>query len=138
MCSAVPDTRAGIAQVVVNLAVGGMERVVISLIEKLDPERFRNVLFCLGDGGSLLKEVTERGVAVYPLRKRDGVDYPLFVRLARLLRKEKIDIVHCHNSGPLVYGTVAARLARAAGVVYTAHGRYSSSRPMNTIICFGD
>jgi sugar transferase (PEP-CTERM/EpsH1 system associated) len=128
VCSAVPDMRAGIAQIVVNLDVGGLERVVISLIEKLDPEKYRNVLFCLGDGGSLVEEVTARGVSVYPLHKRDGVDYPLFIRLARLLRREKIDIVHCHNSGPLVYGTVAARLARAAGVVYTAHGRYSSSR----------
>lgn len=128
MCAADPDTRAGIAQIVVNLDVGGLERVVINLIDRLDRARYRNVLFCLGDGGSLLPEVSAMGVAAYPLNKREGVDYPLFLRLARLFRRERIDIAHCHNSGPLVYGAVAARLTRSSGVVYTAHGRYSSSR----------
>jgi sugar transferase (PEP-CTERM/EpsH1 system associated) len=124
-----PDTRTSIAQIVENLNVGGLERVVIGLIEKLDPSRFRSVVFCLRDGGALLQEITDLGVRSYRLNKGEGINFGLFVRLARLLRREKIDIVHCHNFGPLLYGAIAARIARLAGVVYTAHGQYSSARP---------
>jgi sugar transferase (PEP-CTERM/EpsH1 system associated) len=117
-----------VAQIVVNLDIGGLERVVIGLLRKLDRARFRSVLYCLRDGGALIDEAAAAGAKVCPLNKREGVDYRLFYRLARSLKRRRVDIVHCHNFGPLIYGSVSGRLARTAGVVYTAHGRYSSSR----------
>jgi sugar transferase (PEP-CTERM/EpsH1 system associated) len=120
--------QACVAQIVVNLDIGGLERVVIGLLRRLDRARFRSVLYCLREGGALIDEAAAAGAAVCPLNKKEGVDYRLFVRLARSLKTQGVDIVHCHNFGPLIYGSVSGRMARTAGVVYTAHGRYSSSR----------
>jgi glycosyltransferase involved in cell wall biosynthesis len=45
------------------------------------------------------------------------------LRLARLFRKERVDVVHTHDERPLVYGAAAARLARVPRVVHTRYGQ---------------
>jgi glycosyltransferase involved in cell wall biosynthesis len=51
-------------------------------------------------------------------------------RLRWLFRQWQVDVVHTHNSKPLLYAGPAARLAGVPVVVHTAHGqRYGSSRP---------
>ena len=43
--------------------------------------------------------------------------------LIRIIREEKIDIVHCHNPMGGVLGRLAAHLSgREVHVIYTAHG----------------
>ncbi len=122
------DARVTVAQVVHNLDVGGLERVVISLLDGLDPGRFRSVLVCLRDGGPLLADLRARDTRVYALRKGDGFDAASLARLLRVLRHERVDVLHCHNHGPLVYGALARPLSRARAFVYTAHGIYSAAR----------
>jgi len=45
------------------------------------------------------------------------------VRLAALFRKLRVQLVHTHNPGPLIYGAPAGWLARAT-VVHTKHGEH--------------
>lgn len=71
--------------------------------------------------GVLAREFEARGVAVHSVPKGPSFDVGLTLRLARFLRRERIDIVHTHNPQPLAYGAAAGRLARA-GVVHTKHG----------------
>jgi sugar transferase (PEP-CTERM/EpsH1 system associated) len=83
---------------------------------------------CLRDGGPLLGDVRNRGTRVYALRKGDRFDVACLVRLMRVLRHERVDVLHCHNHGPLVYGALARPVARPRAFVYTAHGTYSAAR----------
>ncbi len=46
------------------------------------------------------------------------------VRLARLLRRERFDILHVHTPIAALLGRIAARLTGVPMVVYTAHGFY--------------
>lgn len=117
-----------IAHVVQNLDVGGLERVVINLMQATDPERFRPILYPLGDGGALAAGLADAGFGVRPMRKRPGVDWFLLPRLAWQFRRDRVRLVHCHNHSPLVYGSIAGRLAGAGGVVYTAHGAKTAGR----------
>jgi sugar transferase (PEP-CTERM/EpsH1 system associated) len=121
------DTRIlTVAQIVLNLNVGGLEKLVVSLINRLDRNRFRSVLYCLGESGTLLPEVRDRCAAVSVLNKGPGLAYGMPFRIARLMRRHRVDIAHCHNFSPLVYGSVAGRLAGLRGVVYTLHGPATS------------
>jgi sugar transferase (PEP-CTERM/EpsH1 system associated) len=117
-----------VAHVVQNLDVGGLERVVISLMRSTDPARYHSILYTLGGGGVLSTGLAQAGFRVRSFTKAPGLDYALLVRMARMLRADRVDIVHCHNYSPLVYGAISGRAARVAGVVYTAHGAKTSGR----------
>ncbi len=117
-----------VAHVVENLDVGGLERVVISLIEATDKKRYRAILYALGGGGVLARELEARAHGVRRLARRPGIDGALLLRMARHLRADRVDVVHCHNYSPLVYGSCAGRLAGVSGVIYTAHGAKTASR----------
>lgn len=117
-----------VAHLVQNLDVGGLERVVINLMAGTDPARYRAMLYTLGPGGTLADDVERRGFAVRRLAKGPGLDHGLFLRLARRFRADGIRVVHSHNYSPLVYASVAGRLARVAGHVYTAHGAKTAGR----------
>ncbi|MFH1754239.1 MAG: glycosyltransferase, partial [Candidatus Latescibacterota bacterium] len=111
-----------VVQLVENLEVGGLEKMVLALSSNLARERYRTVVFCRGDGGPLREEAAQYGIKVTAFHKKQGFDVRLPVRLAKELRGAKAHILHCHNYGPLVYGSIAARLSPIKGVVYTAHG----------------
>lgn len=117
-----------VAHVVQNLAVGGLERVVINLMTGSKQRGGRSILYTLGEGGELVAELASSGFEVIPLGKRPGMDYRLPFTLSRSFRGRGVNVVHAHNFSPLVYGSIAGRLARVAGVVYTAHGVKTSSR----------
>lgn len=119
---------ATVIQIVHNLDVGGLERVVISLIDGLDPARHRAVLVCLQDGGDLLSDIHAPGVRVYGLRKGNRFSVRAIAYLAAIIRREHAEIVHCHNHGALAYGVLASLVAQRGKVVYTAHGVLSASR----------
>lgn len=55
--------------------------------------------------------------SIHPLRDLRG-----FVRLVRLLRKERFDVVHTHTSKGGMIGRLAAWLTRTPIVVHTVHG----------------
>lgn len=116
-----------VAHVVENLDIGGLERVVINLMTACPSPRHRAVLYTLGAGGALAGELERAGRTVRAFAKRPGMDWFLLGRMARALARDAVDVVHCHNYGPLVYGSLAARPGRR-GVVYTAHGAKTSGR----------
>ncbi|UCG50630.1 MAG: glycosyltransferase [Candidatus Latescibacterota bacterium] len=115
-----PECRIG--HVVQNLGIGGLERIVVSLIDNVDPDRFLSSVYCLEDGGELMADVLQKGHEATALGKKPGIDFRLPFRLARMFRRSGLDIVHCHNFGGLFYGSIAGSLTRNASVVYTAHG----------------
>lgn len=117
---------AQVVHVVQNLAIGGLERVVVDLATHVDRARYRCSIVCLGAGGALGERAAAAGVPVRTLAKGPGFRVGALARLARILRRERVDLVHCHNTAPLVYGALAGRFAGAAGVVYTAHGMKTS------------
>jgi len=80
-----------------SLGFGGQERRILRELEGLDPKRFRGLLAC--QPGSRLGAVTEeRKIPTIRLRMRSAYDPVAFARILRLLRRERVDIVHAHSS----------------------------------------
>lgn len=78
---------------------------------------------CTLDGPGYLQEsLAEVGVPGYWLGCEARRRYPLAVlRLARLLRRQRIDVIHTHLFDPTLVGMAAAILARTPGRVMTRH-----------------
>lgn len=55
------------------------------------------------------------------LDKHAGLTPSLVFDLAKVLKHHKVDCVHTHHIGPLIYGGMAARLAGVSHLIHTEH-----------------
>jgi glycosyltransferase involved in cell wall biosynthesis len=93
-----------------------------TLIEAGGFPRERLAVGCIGPAGALQREMARLGVASFALGATRRSQYPVaVVRLARLLRRCRADIVHTHLVDGCAVGLSAARLARTPVSAMTAH-----------------
>jgi sugar transferase (PEP-CTERM/EpsH1 system associated) len=111
-----------VVHVVLQLDMGGLEKLLVEFARQASQTRSRLGFVSLGSRGTLANEIERCGWSVVALDKPPGFCLGLIPRLTRLLRSWRADVVHTHNNGALIYGTVAARLARIPCVVHTRHG----------------
>lgn len=112
-----------VAHLVQGLEVGGLEMMVVSLVEGLDRARYTPIVCCYDTAGTLTQRLAALGIEWHLLPRRPGVDLGYIFKLARLFRSIRADIVHLHNPTAFFYGALAGRLAGVRGVIYTEHGR---------------
>lgn len=107
-----------------DLAIGGLQQVIVNLCRTIDRERFDVSVLCLRHLGEFVPVVEKLGIEVVLLpQKQSGVDYLSFLKVAKLLREKKIDVIHTHNTQPLIDGTLGALLAGVKTIVHTDHSR---------------
>jgi sugar transferase (PEP-CTERM/EpsH1 system associated) len=112
-----------VAHVVLNLEVGGLERVVANLVSRLRGTRFQPVVFCLEGGGFFAQEIEGMGIPVHTINRAPGISWNAIKQLAQHFRKYKVQIVHTHSPAPHLHGMIAALLTRVPVRVHTKHGR---------------
>ena len=83
---------------------------VLHLLRGLAARGHENLLAC--PAGCALAEAAAPVARVYGLRMRGDLDLPMIVRLRRLIRASRPDLVHLHSRiGADVMGGIAARLS---------------------------
>jgi glycosyltransferase involved in cell wall biosynthesis len=111
-----------------SLKVGGAEVLAARLARQLaGPYRF--LFVCLDELGTLGQELREEGFPVWVLERKPGLDWRLPARLAGLLRRERVDLVHAHQYTPFFYALVSRFLYRRPRVLFTEHGRHHPDYP---------
>lgn len=119
-----------IMRIIARLNVGGPAIHVTLLTDRLRPPAFESTLVCgrIGDDeGDMAYLAEERGIqpiyvpelgrALSPLR-----DVVTLVKLWRLMRRLRPDVVHTHTAKAGFVGRIAAWLARVPVRVHTFHG----------------
>jgi len=110
-----------ILHVLDSLGVGGMERVVIDVVNGLDQSRFDQVVCCVSRKGEAAWRLRD-GVKCIDLGKGDRADYLAPLKIARVIRGEAPDIIHTQSwSG--VDAAIAKLIAGGARLVHSEHGR---------------
>lgn len=112
-----------IMHVVLSLECGGLEKMAIDLASGLDIGKYTSSICCINTLGELAESAIQRGIQVFCLEKKSGFDVLAIFKLAKLLKKEKISIVHSHNPGAMIYAAVAAKIAGVPVIINTRHGR---------------
>jgi glycosyltransferase involved in cell wall biosynthesis len=118
------DRNINVTHVALQLQLGGLERVVLSLVREGMRLGQRVSVLCLEDTGPLADEATSLGAEVRCLHKAYGLSPRMLWDVPAMLRKLAPDVVHTHQIGPLFYTGKAARRAGAAVVVHTEHGKH--------------
>jgi len=97
------------------LATGGTQRHLQQVLGLLDRRRYDARVFTLRPGGEVEGELRAAGVSVTSLDVPGRLTAPgtvrALLRTARLLRAERIDVVHGYQWRPALVGTLAGRLA---------------------------
>lgn len=132
MSIAFPDdpSKPVVCHVIEGLDFGGGEILVHSLAVGLQNSGYRPIVCCL-QPGPLAQQLDRDGIALHclNLRRRSLLEGPLFVafvlkllwHLVRLIRRERVAIVHAHLQDCIIWGAFAGALTRTP-VVGTYHG----------------
>ena len=113
-----------ILHIILSLNVGGAERMVSDFIRNDHSGTCQHVVCCLDSIGVFGEELIEQGIKVVPIARRPGKDWRLILKLAKFIRKEKVDVVHTHGETPWFYGALATKLVLTSPVkcITTIHG----------------
>lgn len=122
---------------------GGAERLAVQIASGLDPERFESWL-CATRWDAAERE-DPAGVAARENLEAAGVRFIGLDRsataqvwkwgpLLRLLRRERIDVVHAHMFGSNVWATVLGRIARVPVIVAHEHTWSFEGRPVRKLL----
>jgi len=106
------------------MRIGGTEQVIKNLIEATDIRQFNSSILCIeqpvGPFGELL---INRGIKVDTLQRKSGFDRALIGEIRKYIKQHNIDVIHCHQYTPWVYGVFASLFLKVK-VVFTEHGRF--------------
>jgi glycosyltransferase involved in cell wall biosynthesis len=103
--------------------MGGQEKLLLEFARHADRRRFGLHFVSLSTRGILAEDLEACGWPVVALEEPPGLRPGLVLRLAGLFRRWKTEVVHTHDDRPLIYGVLAARLARVRRVIHTRHGQ---------------
>lgn len=109
--------------VTAGLESGGAEMSLFKMVSRMDRTRFHCSVISLTDVGPVLGErIRRQGVSVQALGyKRGSPDPRMILRLARLIRRTRPDIVQTWMYHADLVGGLAARLAGVRRVVWAIH-----------------
>ncbi|MBA4211863.1 MAG: sugar transferase [Polaromonas sp.] len=113
--------RRRIVHVVYSFSVGGLENVIVQLINRLPADQFEHVVLSLTTISDFRNRITQPGVRFIELHKQPGHAIPLYPRIYQLLRELKPDVVHTCNLAALEI-TPLAWLARVPLRIHAEHG----------------
>jgi len=107
-----------------DMRIGGTEQVIKNLAESTDSDKFNTSILCIeqpiGPFGQLL---ISSGIKIDSFQRRNGFDLTLIKSIRQYIKQHDIDVLHCHQYTPWVYGVLASVLL-GVKVVLTEHGRF--------------
>lgn len=117
-----------IMYVVLSLDTGGAERIVYNLVTGINKDLFTPIVCCLDYLGHLGEKLKEKGINIFAMNRKKGIDFHLIARLTKLMRKYKVSIMHAHSYSPYFYGATSAILTKVPTIIFTEHGRFFPDR----------
>ncbi|MFH1539010.1 MAG: glycosyltransferase [bacterium] len=123
--------RANVLHVICVSDFYGTQRSVLSTARSVDPGRFR-CMVAAPFGEAFFSELERAGIPAFEVPMRNLSDVGSMRNLASIIRKESVDIVHCHLGISTFLGLLAARLAGCRRRVVTRHfirDRYTTVNP---------
>jgi sugar transferase (PEP-CTERM/EpsH1 system associated) len=110
-----------VVHVVHRFDFGGLENGLVNLVNLMPADAARHVIVAMTEASDICSRITRTDVRVVALGKRPGQDPAAYVRLYRLLREIRPQIVHTRNVGTLDCQLVAW-LARVPTRIHGEHG----------------
>lgn len=103
--------------------VGGLQRIVHIVINRMNHEKYDVHLCCLDSDGMFYHQLKDDYINKFVLKRKPGYfDFTTFGKLIRIIRNYQIDIIHSHN-GCSMYAALAGSICSVKGIIHADHGR---------------
>lgn len=126
-----------VLHLITGLGVGGAERVVIGLAGKLHASGCKTVVAALDGNRQILDQYQDCGFPVHSLNTSSSNPWSVLCaiwRLAGIVRREQIRVVHAHMFHALLAGLVCRLLFPRLKLVFTSHSIVTFSWQRRLII----
>ncbi|HED36472.1 MAG TPA: glycosyltransferase [Gammaproteobacteria bacterium] len=111
-----------------DMHIGGTEQVIKNLVEATDKSMFNLSILCLeAPTGPFGEMLAEKGYQIDSIPRKEGFDLKLIYKIRKYIIEHNIDVLHCHQYTPWVYGALASILT-GSKVIFTEHGRFYPDR----------
>ncbi len=117
-----------IVHVTFDMGIGGAEQVIYNLIENTDSSAYEVSVLCTDQHiGAFGIQLQKKGYCVEAMSRKPGFDFSLIKKIHDYILSRKIDVLHCHQYTPYIYGLFGAALTPCK-VIFTEHGRFYPDR----------
>lgn len=123
-----------ILHIVEDLKIGGLEKILASIVLYLDPAKYDVQVWCLAAGGEIAEALIEKGVSVRILRMQSYHNPLNIVRLGLAMKRERFQIIHTHGYFAGTFGRFAAILARVPVIIAHVHSTHYDYSKRNLLI----
>ena len=107
-----------------DMQIGGAEQVIYNLIENTDSSKYDVSILCLDQPvGPFGIQLQKKGYGVTALKRKPGFDISLVRQIRRYVSNNNIDVLHCHQYTPYVYGFMGGAF-NECNIIFTEHGRF--------------
>jgi glycosyltransferase involved in cell wall biosynthesis len=103
-----------------NGSIAGVGRYLLNTLPKVDRKCFKMILVILGDTASLKTAFKKKGLKLIQLNRKKFDPFTLF-DFVKLIRAERIDILHLHQYGSSNFGRIAGKITGVPNILH-AHG----------------
>jgi len=103
----------------------------------LDPQEYRVICIYLKKTSDVVNFLEEKGYKAFYISRKEYFRVFNFLsvwKLAKILKCEKVDILHCQRHQATVYGSIAAKLAKTPVVLAHVHGLNRSKKNRRKLI----
>jgi glycosyltransferase involved in cell wall biosynthesis len=115
------ERRKKILHIVEDLNMGGLERVIETLVLGLDRRRYDVEVWCLARGGAIAEELLSLGVPVRILGLTSYYNPARVRELALILDAQRFDVVHTHGYFASTFARLALLLKSGPVIVHHLH-----------------
>ncbi len=113
-----------IAHVTFDMRIGGAEQVIYNLIENTNRSQYEVSVLCLEHSiGPFGRRLQESGYDVVSFNRKPGFDISLIGQIHNYIADHNIDMLHCHQYTPYIYGLFASFFTNVH-IIFTEHGRF--------------
>jgi glycosyltransferase involved in cell wall biosynthesis len=120
-----------IIQAISSLGNGGAEKLVVELSNEMAKEHDVSIISFkdVEDWMYPPKKLSNK-VKLVSLGKRSGFDFKVLIKLYKILRKEKPDVVHIHLALPLYYFVLLTPFFKKIAFYHTIHSTFSPHKKL--------
>lgn len=113
-----------ILYVIATLELGGTEFQLARLLKALNRNQYKPFLCCTVGSGPLEEQVKELGIPIFILKKKNKFNFTVVFDIVRIIKENKIDVIHSFLFASNFWARLAGILASAKVIIASERSAY--------------